>query len=108
MNVVWCAAYFSYTQSSLSWHVYVHWSVRLFTVFPRCFHYFSSDHNGDVLEVLCDEKVDHTSRNPKLGSTPLHLAVHQGNDTAVEMLVERLECDVNVKVIWKDLCDQQQ
>lgn len=49
--------------------------------------------------MLLRHGVDPNARNSKNNSTPLHLAVKQGNDVAVRLLVQCPGCDVNIRVI---------
>ena len=58
------------------------------------------DESGEALKLLLEKGFDPNVQQRSNKSTPLHLAVERRNETAVRILTQCPECDVNLQVRW--------
>ena len=58
------------------------------------------DESGEALKLLLEKGFDPNVQHRSNKSTPLHLAVERKNETAVRILTQCPECDVNLQVRW--------
>ena len=58
------------------------------------------DESGEALKLLLEKGFDPNVQHRSNKSTPLHLAVKRKNETAVQILTQCPECDVNLQVRW--------
>jgi len=59
----------------------------------------NSDKSGECALLLVTAGANINARDADTKSTPLHLAVQQNNEKAVEALTEFQHCDANLQVI---------
>ena len=57
-----------------------------------------SDTSGETVKILLDNGADANENGSAEKDTPLHLAIHQGNLKAAEILINSERCDVNMQV----------
>ena len=57
-----------------------------------------SDRSGETVTVMLNTGTNVNVSDNKNKSTPLHLAVNQGNDAGVKALLASRHCDVNCQV----------
>ena len=57
-----------------------------------------SDKSGETVTVMLSTGTNVNVCDNKNKSTPLHLAVNQGNDAGVKALLTSRHCDVNCQV----------
>ena len=58
-----------------------------------------SDKSGETVTVMLNTGTNVNVCDNKNKSTPLHLAVNQGNDAGVKALLASRHCDVNCQVL---------
>lgn len=58
-----------------------------------------SDRSGETVIVMLNTGTNVNVSDNKNKSTPLHLAVNQGNDAGVKALLASRHCDVNSQVL---------
>ena len=58
-----------------------------------------SDRSGETVTVMLNTGTNVNVCDNKNKSTPLHLAVNQGNDAGVKALLASRHCDVNCQVL---------
>ena len=58
------------------------------------------DESGEALKLLLERGFDPNVQHGNNKSTPLHSAVQEENETAVQILTQCLNCDVNLQVRW--------
>ena len=63
--------------------------------FKRCLSFFHSDCSGETVTVMLNTGTNVNVSDNKNKSTPLQLAVNQGNNAGVRSLVASRHCDVN-------------
>ena len=63
----------------------------------RC-RFLHSDRSGETVTVMLNTGTNVNVSDNKNKSTPLHLAVNQGNDAGVKSLLASQHCDVNCQV----------
>ena len=56
--------------------------------------------SGEALKLLLEKGFDPNVQHRGSKNTPLHLAVKRKNETAVRILAQCPECDVNLQVRW--------
>ena len=56
------------------------------------------DESGEALKLLLERGFDPNVQHGSNKSTPLHSAVQKKNETAVQILTQCPECDVNLQV----------
>lgn len=60
-------------------------------------HYASELGQDDTLEMLLKQKANPDVQDSKLGKTPLHEAIENGQFNSVQILCDRGKADVNVQ-----------
>lgn len=63
-----------------------------------------SDRSGETVTVMLNTGTNVNVCDNKNKSTPLHLAVNQGNDGGVKALLASRHCDVNCQVLDVKMC----
>ena len=58
------------------------------------------EESGEALKLLLEKGFDPNIQSRSDKSTPLHLAVQKKNKTAVQILTQYPECDINLQVCW--------
>ena len=58
-----------------------------------------SDRSGETVTIMLNTGTNVNVSDNKNKSTPLHLAVNQGNDAGVKALLASRHCDVNCQVL---------
>ena len=64
-----------------------------------CYFLFSiRDKTGEALKLLLSQGFDPNVQDSEKRNSPLHKAVHSGNEMAVRILTQYAVCDVNLQV----------